>query len=224
MVYGYVVGDYIGPISGTVQATDLLYRIRRYARSGGYRSIIVTEGNKPVGLIRWPDIERANIPDTSLARDIMLANSPALTTRTSVRDARTSLEITRMDRLPVIDDQGDLIGVFIQEATKDLVDMDASDGPRSRDGTDLGEQVRQVFTVQPGMEVYSSEGTLLGLVDRLFLESGAASGFLVAYGPGQRSHKYLDINTVERMHEATITLSVSGDTFANLPDIESDAD
>lgn len=222
MTFGYTVADYIRPATGTVQSHEALHRIRRYARNSGYRSIIVVEGNKPVGLIRWPEIDRANIPDTSLARDLMLANGPILTRNMSVREASARLELTRMDRLPVIDDRGELIGVFAREATKDSVPMYVSDDGRPLGGEDHQAQMQQVFTVHPGMEVYSAEGTLLGLVDRLFLKNGNASGFLVAYGNEHAAHKYLDIDVVESMQDETITLSVSGEAFAALPDAAPD--
>ena len=222
VTHNYVVADFLQPASGIVHVTDPLYRIRQYARSGGYESIIVVDANRPVGLIRWSDISNAStIPETSLARDIMLADSPALTRRTSVHMARMNLEITRMDRLPVIDSRGEIIGVFACNTPEEpaMMENGNTDGhDRLRQG-----QTVQAFTVHPGMGIYASDGALVGHVDRLFLEAGIVSSFLVLHGEEDACHKLLGLDVVEELFNDTVILSIPAAAFHRLPDIDPNA-
>lgn len=175
-----------------------------------------------MGLIRWPDIARTPIPDTSLARDIMLANCPTLTRHTSLQEAGRRLNITGMDRLPVVDGDGELIGVFTQDTLKEQVPM--GNGNLSRpDGEQTHEPpVRQTFTVYPGMEVYTSDGVLIGLIDRLFLVSGTISEFLISTNESATGHKLLNTGNIDKLVKETVILSVSREAFVELPDVDLD--
>lgn len=213
------VADYLHPVSGTVHAEEPLHRIRQYARSGGFYSLIVVDQNKPVGMIRWLDIDPiSTIPDSSLARDIMLAGSPALTQRTPVLEAEINLNVTRMDRLPVVDAEGELVGVYASATLKDWIRMDDDSNDNTFHDFSGGAPVRQAFTVHPGMNVYASDGDLVGLVDRLFLEAGAVVGFLVAYDDDDGPHKYLSLDAVEELFDETVILAVTAAAFDRLPD------
>lgn len=216
----YVVADFLQPATGIVNATDPLFRIRQFARTGGFESIIVADANRPVGLIRWSDISDASsIPETCLARDIMLADSPALTDSTSLQLARCNLEITRMDRLPVVDASGEIIGVFARNTLEEPA-MKENGKARGRHAHSNPGAVTQAFTVHPGMDVYASDGGLVGLVDRLFLEAGVVSSFLVSHGNDSELHKMLSVDVVEELFNDTVILSITAAAFHRLPDID----
>lgn len=79
----------------------------------------------------------------------------------------------------------------------------------------------QEFTVHPGMEVRSSNGAILGLIDRLFLEDGSVSSVLVAHRPGAHQHKRLKSGMVDHLEGETVILSMSAAEFRLLPEYES---
>jgi hypothetical protein len=215
----HVVADFLYPVSGTVHANEPLHRIRQRARAGGFASIIVVDQNRPVGLIRWSEIDRVTtIPETSLARDIMLADGPALTRRTPVLEAQVNLDLTGMDRLPVVDNDGMLIGVFATTTVKETAQMEHDNTDQAMHDSLEDGMGRQAFTVYPGMEVYASDGDRVGLVDRLFLESGTVVGFLVAYSEDDPRHKYLGVDVVEELFNETVILSIAAAAFKRLPD------
>lgn len=220
----HAVADYLHPVSGTVQANDPLHRIRTCANAGRFTSIIVVDQNRPVGLIRWTDIEGVStIPETSLARDIMLADGPQLTCRTSVLEAQANLSLTGMDRLPVVDGSGELIGIFVTTTVKDAILMEPDNTDHTMQNAAEDGIGRQAFTVYPGMAVYASDGDLVGLVERLFLEAGVVVGFLVSHGENDERYKYLGIDVVEELFNETVILSIAAAAFARLPDAASGA-
>lgn len=81
-------------------------------------------------------------------------------------------------------------------------------------------QTRRSFTVRPGMKVFLMDGTQVGLVDRMFLASGTVTGFMVAYGLLRRRHKHLDFQVVDHLKDETLLLSIDGEHFHQLPDMD----
>lgn len=78
---------------------------------------------------------------------------------------------------------------------------------------------RQEFTIHPGLKVYSSDGVLLGLENRLFLEAGVVTGFLVSHGPANRRQKYFRPDVVDRLVEDAVVLKIDETSFTRYPDI-----
>ena len=151
----------------------------------------------------------------------MLADSPVLTPATSVNEARSSLEITRLDRLPVVDGLGQLMGVFERDTLKEATAMSNGKPGRPIHDQPTVQGPRRAFTVHPGMTVISQDRENVGLVDRLFLEQGIVTGFLVSYGMDETLHKQMQFDLVDHLDDETIILSIDSDTFQQLPDASS---
>jgi CBS domain-containing protein len=216
------VRTHVVPLSGTVRPTDLVSEIRQCARRRGLKTVIVTHNNKPVGVIRWSDIERAEaIPAPTLARDIMMTDFPILTPDTPVIEARSVLEIVEMDQLPVVTSQGRLAGLVARDALKEAMAMENErEGLPERERESLF-RPRQAFNIRPGMNVYSSDGVNLGLVNRMFLENGKVMGFLVTHDALGRSHKQLQFDVVDHLDGESIILSITNEAFRELADARS---
>jgi CBS domain-containing protein len=212
------IADYIIPATGTVPPTEPLHRIRHLMETDELPSIIVADENRPVGVIRWNDIRDANdIPAACLARDIMLSGCPTLEVDSPASEACASFDLADLDRLPVVNACGELVGVVSRAAL--LQTMDGHSDMHTSLSPPAGSQIRRVFTVRPGMKVFSMDGMQLGLVNRMFLDGGTVSGFMVAYGPLVRRHKYLNFHVVDHLEDETILLSVDADQFYRLPDM-----
>lgn len=213
------VADYIIPATGTVPPTEPLHRIRHLMEADELPSVIVAEGNRPVGVIRWSDIREANgIPETCLARDIMLSGCPTLKVDSPASDAYASLDLADLDRLPVVNARGELVGVVSRAALSRT--MDGHGGMPTSLKQSAERQIRRAFTVRPGMNVFSMDGIQVGLVDRMFLAGGTVTGFMVAYGLLRRRHKHLDFHVVEHLKDETMLLSIDGEHFHRLPDMD----
>jgi len=85
-----------------------------------------------------------------------------------------------------------------------------------------GRPTVRAFTVHPGMNVRSSDGFSLGLVDRLFMDEGMISRVQVAHGPGARRHKRVDFQVVDHLEGETVILSMTAAEFRLLPEYDSD--
>lgn len=213
------VTDYIIPATGTVPPTEPLHRIRHLMEADELPSVIVAEENRPVGVIRWSDIREADgIPETCMARDIMLSGCPTLTEDAPASEAYASLDLADLDRLPVVNANGELVGVVSRAALLHTMNC-GSDVPltlRNHNERSL----RRAFTVRPGIKVFSMEGMQLGLVDRMFLLGGTVTGILVAYGLLGRRHKHLTFDVVDHLEDETILLSIDRERFHRLPDMD----
>ena len=113
------IANYIVPATGTVPPTEPIGRIRHLMESDNLASVIVAEDNRPVGMIRRNDVfNGARLPDFCLARDIMLPNCPTLQVNSPADEARNSLDVTNLDRLPVVNANGELLGVVPRSALR----------------------------------------------------------------------------------------------------------
>ncbi|CAN5615395.1 hypothetical protein BH24CHL1_BH24CHL1_07710 [soil metagenome] len=212
------ITDYIIPATGTVPPTEPLHRIRHRMEADEVPTVIVADENRPVGVIRWSDIQDAcGIPDTCLARDIMLSGFPTLNVDSPASEAYASLDLADVDRLPVVNAGGELVGVVPRAALLQI--MDGHGDMQALLNQPTGPQIRRAFTVRPGMKVFSMDGMQLGLVDRMFLKGGTVTGFMVAYGLSGRGHKYLNFHVVDHLEDKTILLSIDAEHFQRLPDM-----
>jgi hypothetical protein len=78
---------------------------------------------------------------------------------------------------------------------------------------------RREFTIDPGLQVYSSDGVLLGLEERIFLEAGVVTGFLVSHGPAYCQQKYFRLDVVDHLTENAVVLKIDETSFTRHPDI-----
>jgi hypothetical protein len=100
--------------------------------------------------------------------------------------------------------------------------MDNNTRRNTEDAHSGNQPTGRAFTVHPGMDVRSSDGFLVGLIDRLFLEDGKASGVLVAHRQGTNLHKRLSLHMVDHLEDETVVLSISSAEFRMLPEYEPD--
>lgn len=212
------VADYIDAATGIVPSTEPLQSIRHRMETHELESLIVEDDDRPVGVIRWSDIREAeSIPAICLARDIMLPDCPTLTASSSASEAYESLTLSALDRLPVVDSRGKLVGVVARDALSRS--MDGHGNTRSFAPAPATPAMRRAFTVRPGMDVLSSDQVSLGLVDRMFFDRGMVTGFLVAFGNASRRHKHLGFDVVDHLEDETLLLSINAERFHALPDM-----
>jgi predicted transcriptional regulator len=220
MTSTHSVSDYVVPATGVVHPGDPLHLVRNLMGVRKLSTVIVAHDNRPVGVVRWDDITQGDAgPDTSLTRDIMVEDCPVLTENTSSSTVCSSLEASGLDQLPVVNNAGKIIGIVPRETLGEAMCTDERDGNSEHYDQPTTGQIRRAFNVRPGMNVYSSDRRKLGLVDRMFLEHGRVTGFLVTHGLLGRRHKQLQFDVVDHLEDETIILGVDQTTFLQIPDV-----
>lgn len=219
------ITNYIVPTNGTVCPDASLQKVCSLMEAGKANTIVVTDEDKPVGVIRRSDINCAVATDRrSLARDIMFAHYPVVLRGASRCKVRSLLDRLNLDRLPVVNQTGTLIGVVDREALGETMSPHNRDGhPNGREASRQSRPIRRAFKVRPGMNVYSSDHQRLGLVDRMFLERGTVTGFVMTHGLLDRRHKQLQFDVVDHLENETVILGLDQSAFYQIPDCDPNA-
>lgn len=179
-------------------------------------SLIVVEGERPVGIVRWREImglagEDAERP----VREFMVREFPHLTPSQTITEALTHLnefedQLSGIDYLPVVDEKGRLVGeipaMALAHAEQRAVVVE--------EAADLG--------LRSGMTVVGAAGKKLGTVSELIRDTmtGELAGFVVAHGLLGRKHKRLTPEVIDRVEGDTVVLKIDAREFGLLADIE----
>lgn len=207
------VADYVIPATDTVCPTDPVARVRQLMKSRELRSVIVAHKDKPVGVIRWGDVGWMSDGVGHLtAREIMRGDCPVLCRDVPVSVARERLAASSLDWAPVVDSDGNLVGVVSSEALMRLTPPSEPTAPHAQPAV---WRIRRAFNIRPGMNVYASDGVKLGLVDRMFLDGGTISDLLMTYGRPGRQHARLPFDLVDHLEEETIILGIDAAHFSH---------
>mgnify|MGYP005856916497 CR=1 FL=1 len=82
--------------------------VRRRLEGETLRSMIVIEGQRPVGVVRWRDLGSA--AEGRTARDVMTADLPVVRADMTLTEVRAPVHDVDVDLIPVVNDQGELVG------------------------------------------------------------------------------------------------------------------
>lgn len=95
----------------TLPPTETMRRVREVMAKEGIAGIPIVEGRRLVGIITARDM-RAVMEDTALIRDRM--SRPVVTARegTSLADAKRIMSERRIEKLPIVDEEGNLVGLM----------------------------------------------------------------------------------------------------------------
>lgn len=107
------------------RATDSIYKAAQLMRDYSVRTVIITENRHPIGILTDRDITirvvaEGNDPHQSLVKDVMSARLLTVRESASVGDGIRIMRGRGIRRLPVIDQQGKLVGMVTLD---DLIDL-----------------------------------------------------------------------------------------------------
>lgn len=221
----------------TIGPSDEIRAARRRMETSTRRSLIVVEGDRPIGIIEWRQIMReSDVPATDLVSDHMKTQFPILTRGMDLSEARTHLADIDVDRIPVVDAEGRLIGEVqrtsishFQEnvdldddvSFQDTVAPDPNVRPSDPDMLLEERHSTRDLAVQEGMDVVGSAGSKLGEVDSVVID--ATSGLtevIVKHGLFGRKHKRLPTDVVDHIEGDRVVLAIDQMEFKSLADIE----
>lgn len=217
------VRDLLVPDVDTISPDDTVMAARRRMESQTVRSLLVVDGDRPVGVVRWRALGQAD--NTTPIRDVMQTDVPTLradATIDSLGDALADSDVD-YDRFPVVDENGALIGevpraavtkrgVVTDDATRPLQSMSVADEATTA----------PALRVEQGMHVIGPDEDKIGTVDQVELNyEGAISGFTVKYGLLGRHAKRLPSDVIIGTRDNDLLVTVGSTEFKFLADVDS---
>jgi CBS domain-containing protein/sporulation protein YlmC with PRC-barrel domain len=217
-----MVADLVTESVDTISPDESVTVARRRMESQTSRSLIVVEGDRPVGIVQWRSLARLT-GDTSV-RDVMLTEVPVLRSNMSVdavRDEWANMDVD-LDHLPVVDANGALIGEVARGAiTKSETTTTAATQPVVA-GPEADRDVPTV-RLEQGMTVNGASGKKLGTVDEVELNAeGNISHFTVKYGMLGRNSKRLPADVIDTVDGGEVRLNLDQVEFKMLADVGDD--
>ena len=203
------IRELLRPAVDSVMADEPVLLVQRRMEGEALRSLIVVEGNQPVGIVSWRAI--MHLTDTAadqLVRDVMQRDVPVLTEAMTLSDARAALAARSgtidIDRLPVVGDAGQLVG----EVTRaELVPPTQPTGDEP--------------AVRSGMDVSGAGGRKLGTVTDIVRDpTGQFRTFVVAHGLLGRKHKELPASVIDHIDGDMVVLTIDAPEFKLLANRE----
>jgi CBS domain-containing protein len=242
MVESGRIDEIMMPDIDTIGPQEEIRVARRRMESQTRRSLIVVEGDAPIGVIEWRGIMReSEVPASSLVQDYMVREIPVLRPGMSLAEAQTYLGQVDLDRIPVVDESGRLVGEVPRTALSHYggeadaaPTMDSgkvhglagdtdeiADTTRSDSATAVETSTASGTSIKDGMTVIGSGGSKLGTVDEVILEpSGEASAFLVKHGFISHKHKRINADVVELIDGDNVVLKIDQTEFKMLANEE----
>jgi CBS-domain-containing membrane protein/sporulation protein YlmC with PRC-barrel domain len=225
------------PEVDAIRSNDEIRAARRRMETSTRRSLIVIEEDRPVGIIEWRQIMReSDVPASDMIASHMRTQFPILTRDMGLNEARTHLADVDVDRIPVVDADGRLVGeversslTHHQEAVdpddnvafRDTVAPDPNVRPRDPDMLLEERHTTPDLAIQAGMDVVGSAGHKLGEVDEVGLDATSGlSEIMVKHGLLGRKHKRIPTDVIDHIEGDRVVLAIDQAEFKSLADIE----
>ena len=206
--------DNVVAADGTVRATLPQFRLETA------RALIAVAGQRPIGALTRNRVDGLTEVDLDRPVHEFVIDVPVFEESMSLDMARTQADATNfeVDRLPVIDAEGILVGVIDRSALIHEADTFRSEQGEleiSRSGLDSA-----TVEVNKGMTVRGSDDEKLGEVDQVLVEQGRVAALVVKHGLLGRHHKRISSDHVVRAAEDDVYLDFGKQEFKFLADME----
>jgi CBS domain-containing protein len=216
------IGDMLMPSLETISPDETVTVAKRRMESQTSRSLIVVDGDRPVGIVQWRGLSRYEGSD--LIRDVMQTEFPVLRSAMSIDEVRSYLSgvDVDLDHLPVVDESGILLG----EVPRGMITKSETATNAATDAVVAGAEADPSRHTQPqihleeGMKVVGAGGKNLGSIDTVELSSeGYISHFTVKYGLLGRNSKRLPADVIARVEGSEVHLNIDQPEFKMLADV-----
>lgn len=206
--------DNVVAADGTVRATLPQFKLETA------RALIAVAGQRPIGALTRNQVDGLGEEDLDRPVHEFVIDVPVFEESMSLDAARIHADAIHfeLDRLPVIDSEGLLIGVIDRGILIKEADTFRSDeGPLTltRNGA-AGTAVE----VAKGMTVRGSDDEKLGELDEVFMEQTRVTALIVKHGLLGRHHKRVSSDHVVRVAEGDVYLDFGKQEFKFLADME----
>jgi CBS domain-containing protein len=207
----------------TITPDESVMVAKRRMESQTARSLVVVDGERPVGVVQWRGIHQ--LDGTASVRDIMLTEFPILRAGMSVdavRDYLSGMDVD-LDQVPVVNAEGMLIGEASRSAiTKSETATDGATQPVVA-GPEQDRDV-PILHLQQGMTVMGDAGHKLGAVEAVELSpENNIAHFTVKHGMLSKHYKRLPADVINTVEGDTVTVNLDSMEFKMLADIDKDS-
>jgi CBS domain-containing protein len=216
------IGDMLTDSIDTITPDDTVTVAKRRMESQTSRSLIVVDGNRPVGIVQWRGLARHD--GNAMVRDVMQTEFPVLRSGMSVDEVRSYLSgmDVDIDHLPVVDESGMLLGevprgmITKSETATNAATQAVVAGPDADPTRDSQPHVH----LEQGMKVVGASGKNLGSVDQVDLSAeGHISHFTVKYGMLGRNSKRLPADVINTVEGNEVHVALDQPEFKMLADV-----
>lgn len=218
------IGQIMGPAQDVINQNEDVRMARRRLQSESKRSLIVVDGDTPVGVLEWRQIMRdSDEYDGAQVREVMSTALPSLTAEMTVDEASARLTDVDVTTLPVVDDGGHLIGEVPRSAIarREEVVEDAHMFPPTSADDATARSSSMLSSLTTGMSVVGSSGSKIGEVSELVVgASGQLDAIIVKHGLLGRKHKRVAADLIDAVDGDRAVLVIDQLEFKALPDLE----
>jgi CBS domain-containing protein/sporulation protein YlmC with PRC-barrel domain len=218
------VGQVMMPVQDIIKQDEDIRMARRRMESEAKRSLIVVDGDAPVGMLEWGRMLRqGDAPNQTLVSDFMTRDIPLLTQDMPLDAAGQQLGSVDLETFPVVDTDGHLVGEVLRSAI--LRRKESTDEARTNEPIPAGAPAATAESpfshIVNGMTVSGSDGSKLGEVsDLLSSVSGQLEALVVEHGLFGRKHKKVPADLITSADNDQVTLTIGSTEFKQLADIE----
>lgn len=218
------VRDTMSPPTQVIQASHTLVAARqRMQGEMRVKSLIVVEGDRPVGMIRYPDISGEQASAQGTVADRMLTDIPTVREDQSLDELSGLMTQYDVDRLPVVDASGVLIGELPRTALT-LTETHATEAVATRETLADSQAGRQTpaFDIHKDMEVIGVQGHKVGKVKEVLSDAltGALTHVVIHTGLLFGKDKSLPVDVIDRVSDDQVVLKIDKNEVNMLPDLQ----
>lgn len=220
MAEGSLISDLISDSLDTIEAQETVRTAQRRMESQTLRSLIVVDGGKPVGVVKWRDL-RSAASDSTVA-SCMTTDFPVLRGNMRIEEAHGHLGEVDFDNIPVIDEEGRLVGEVPRGAVVHHETTTGGENHVAANGSPVTADAGPGWDIHEGMDVIDVDAHKLGKVTEVTSDptTHRLSHFLVEHGMLRKKHKRLPIDTINRIEDTNLVLGIGKMEFDFLNDIE----
>lgn len=226
MVEQVLVRDAMAPPAEVIQAGQTLVAARqRMQGDTQVKSLIVVEGVQPVGMLRYGDVSGAEARQGTVA-DAMVTDIPVARADQTLEELSGLMTQYDIDRLPVVDDTGALIGE-LPRAALTQAQTTSAEATGWAEASTVGHprEEEAVYDLHKDMAVLGAQGSKVGKVKEVTSDAltGSLTHVVVHTGLLFGKDKSIPVDLIDHIAGDEIYLKVDKSDVDMLPDIHANA-
>lgn len=215
------ISDLLSESLDTIETHETVRSAQRRMESQTLRSLIVVDGDRPVGVVKWRDIRNADVEST--VASCMTTDFPVLRRDMQIPEAHAHLGDVDFDNIPVIDDEGRLVGEVPRNSIVHHETVStAEDHVAVNDDAAIGTADGPQFDLRADMGVIDAEDNKLGKLTEISSDPTThnVSHILVEHGMLRKKHKQLPADTISHVDGDNVVLGITKLEWGFLSDVE----
>ncbi len=221
-----LVRDQMAPPAETINSTSTAMAAKQRMQADmRVKSLIVIEGDRPVGMLRYNDVNQEGALQSSI-EELMVRDVPTVRAEQPLEELTGLMTQYDVDRLPVVDDSGALVGE-LPRAALTLGETHSTESmitePRLSDTQSL--HTTPAFDIRKDMTVVGTGGSKIGKVKEVLSDqlSGSLTHVVVHTGLLFGKDKSVPADLIDNVEGDEVCLKVDKAEIDMLPDLNAEA-